>query len=53
MCDIMLVFFRDIFHNVQSSAVITRSDFYLTIDTPYLVLKGELWRVFCEDSGEK
>ena len=27
-------------------------DFKLITDTPYLALKGELWGVYCEDSGE-
>ena len=30
-----------------------KSDFELTINTPYLALMGELWGVYCEDFEEK
>ena len=34
------------------TAVERKSDFKLTIDTPYLALTGELWVVFCEELRE-
>ena len=45
-----------IFHGITYSTAMTvaerRSDFKLTIDTPYLTLMGELWGICCKDIGE-
>ena len=46
-----------IYHNVTYGTVIivaaeSESNFRIKMDTPYLVLTGELWGVYCEDFGE-
>ena len=43
---------HDITYGVAMIATKRKSDFKITIDTPYLVLTSELWGVYCEDLGE-
>ena len=44
--------FHDIAYGTAMPVAERKSDFKLTIDTPYLALTGELWGVCCKDIGE-
>ena len=44
--------FHDITYGTAKTVAECELDFRITTDTPYLALTGELWSVFCEDSGE-
>ena len=41
-----------ILHTALIIVAQSKSDFRITIDTPYLTVMGELWGVCCEDFGE-
>ena len=45
--------YHDGIYSIVIIAAEHKSDFKLTIDTPYLTFTGELGGVYCEDLGEK